>query len=369
MVKRLTVKRLTAALMTLKRPTIRDVATRAGVSTATVSNVFSGSKPVNAELRERVEEAARDLSYRVDRAASQLRSGQAKVIGVLVPDLDDVFFTSLVSRLEVKAQDDGYDVIVASSRDDPELERSRLRALLGWRPSGLIAVPCTDDIPHILAEEAHRLPIVLADRVADDCTFADTVTIDNFEAGVVAASHLAVMGHRHVVIAASHLSFAPIRERVRGADSVAREEFDHGADVVELGSNSERGAQIFAAWLDQHPRPTAILALTNVTTLAVLSALASRHIDLPEQISLIGFDDYSWMSARKTGVTAIRQPVDEMAGTLWDRLKARIGGDDSAPRRIELTTSLQVRDSVRDLSGNHVRLSVLHREEAPVPGE
>ena len=176
---------------------------RAGVSTATVSNVFSGSKPVNAELRERVVGAARELSYHVDRAASQLRSGQTKVVGVLVPDLDDVFFTSLVSRLEVNAQDDGYDVIVASSRDSPELERSRLRALLGWRPSGLIAVPCTDQIPSILAEEAHRVPIVLADRVARGSTFADAVTIDNFEAGEIAASHLAKMGHREVVIAAS----------------------------------------------------------------------------------------------------------------------------------------------------------------------
>ena len=127
--------------MIRKRSTIKDVAMRAGVSTATVSNVFSGSKPVNAELRERVEGAARELSYHVDRAASQLRSGQTKVIGVLVPDLDDVFFTSLVSRLEVHAQDDGYDVIVASSRDNPELERSRLRALLGWRPSASSLYP------------------------------------------------------------------------------------------------------------------------------------------------------------------------------------------------------------------------------------
>lgn len=351
--------------MNRRRSTIKDVATLAGVSIATVSNVFSGSKPVNADLRERVERAARELSYHVDRAASQLRSGQAKVVGVLVPDLDDVFFTSLVSRLEVRAQEDGYDVIVASSRDDPELERSRLRALLGWRPSGLIAVPCTDALPKILVDEAQRLPIVLADRVAGDSTFADAVTIDNCEAGEIAARHLLAMGHREVVIAASHLSFAPIRERVRGADGFLRREAGQPATVVELGSNGERGAQIFADWLDRHARPTAILALTNVTTLAVLSALAARRIDLPEQVSLIGFDDYAWMSARKTAVTAIRQPVDEMAATLWDRLKARIGGDGTAPRRIELNTSLQVRDSVRDISGGVKPMEALPGEEAP----
>lgn len=350
--------------MTRKRATIKDVAIRANVSIATVSNVFSGSKPVNAELRERVERAARELSYHVDRAASQLRSGQTKVIGVLVPDLDDAFFTSLVSRLEVRAQEDGYDVIVASSRDDAELERSRLRALLGWRPSGLVAVPCTDAIPQILADEAHRLPMVLADRVAGDSAFADAVTIDNHEAGEIAARHLLAMGHRDVAIAASHLSIAPIRERVRGADGFLRTRTGRPAAVVELGSNGERGALAFADWLDRHARPTAILALTNVTTLAVLSALAARRIDLPEQISLIGFDDYAWMSARKTAVTAIRQPVDEMAGTLWDRLKARMAGDASPPRRIELNTSLQVRDSVRDINAGEQPVPALPGEEA-----
>lgn len=335
--------------MSRKRSTIKDVATRAGVSIATVSNVFSGSKPVNAELRKRVEGAALELSYHVDRAASQLRSGQAKVICVLVPDLDDVFFTSLVSRLEVKAREDGYDVIVASSRDDAELEKSRLRALLGWRPSGLVAVPCTDNVPEILAKEAHRLPMVLADRVDSEGAFVDTVTIDNAEAGEIAARHLASMGHCDVVIAASHLSIVPIRERVRGADTFLRQAIGRGATVIELGSNGERGAELFAHWLERHARPTAVLALTNVTTLAVLSALAARRIDIPEQVSIIGFDDYAWMSARKTALTAIRQPVDAMAGAIWSRLKARIAGDESAPRPIELKTSLQVRDSVRNL--------------------
>ena len=336
--------------MNRKRSTIKDVATLAGVSIATVSNVFSGSKPVNDDLRERVEKAARELSYQVDRAASQLRSGQTRVIGVLVPDLDDVFFTSLVSRLEVQAQRDGYDVIVASSRDDPALERSRLRALLGWRPSGLVAVPCTDAVPDILASEAHRLPIVLADRVITDGAIADTVTIDNREAGEIAARHLVAMGHHDIVIAASHLSVAPIRDRVHGADAFLQQTAGRGTTVVELGSNGERGAEHFSNWLDRHARPTAVLALTNVTTLAVLSACAARRIDVPDEMSIIGFDDYPWMTARKTALTAIRQPVDEMARTIWERLLARIGGDGSAPRPVELNTSLQVRDSVRNLA-------------------
>lgn len=335
--------------MSERRVTIKDVAARAGVSIATVSNVFSGNKPVNADLQERVQRAARELSYQVDRAASQLRSGQAKVVGVLVPDLDDVFFTSLVSQLEVMAQKDGYDIIVASSRDDTGLEQSRLRTLLAWRPSGLIVIPCSDAIPAGLDNEFARLPMVFADRVPPEGSIVDTVAIDNREAGEIAARHLLELSHRDIVVAASSLAISPIRERVRGASELIRA---RGADpiVVELGSNAERGTEAFVHWLERHKRPSAVIALTNVTTLSTLSAFARLRIDIPDPVSVVGFDDYPWMSARKTGLTAIRQPIAEIAAAAWERLRRRMSGDASPPLGSVLQTSLQVRDSVRDLA-------------------
>lgn len=335
--------------MDRKRVTIKDVAARAGVSIATVSNVFSGTKPVNAELRERVEKAAKELSYQLDRAASQLRSGHARVVGVLVPDLDDVFFTSLVSRIEVMAMRDGYDVIVASSRDDTELEESRLRALLGWRPSGLVAVPCSDAVPALLKKEAGHLPMVFADRIGPEGSFVDTVGIDNYEAGAIAAAHLLEQGHREIVLAASNLAISPIRERIRGVVDVMHKSIGAQPTVIELSSNGERGIEIFSRWLEGNARPFAIIGLTNVTTLSALSALARHHIDIPDTVSVIGFDDYPWMSARKTALTAIRQPIEEMAQVIWDRLCKRISGDRTAPHRTVLNTSLQVRNSVRGL--------------------
>jgi LacI family transcriptional regulator len=332
--------------MSPKRVTIKDVAARAGVSIATVSNVFSGNKPVNADLRQRVKKAVRELSYQVDRAASQLRSGHAKVVGVLVPDLDDVFFTSLVSQLEVLAQKDGYDILVASSRDDIRLEQSRLRTLLAWRPSGLIAVPCSDAIPSVLKREVGRLPMVFADRVSPAGSVVDTVTADNRDAGEIAARFLLSQGHKTIVLAASSLAISPIRERVAGASDLIRAEIDREPAVVELGSNAERGAEVLVHWLERHARPSAVIALTNVTTLSTLTALARLRMDIPEPVSVIGFDDYPWMSARKTGLTAIRQPIKDMAAVAWQQLRKRMSGDPSVPLHIVLKTSLQVRDSV-----------------------
>lgn len=351
--------------MAARRVTIRDVAARAGVSIATVSNVLSGSKPVNAELQRRVKKAARELSYQVDRAASQLRSGQAKVVGVLVPDLDDAFFTSLVSQIEVMAQKDGYDIIVASSRDNVELEQSRLRALLAWRPSGLIAVPCTDVVPAVLKREVGRLPMVFADRVSPTGSLVDTVAADNREAGEIASRYLVAQGHRNIVLAASSLAISPIRERVRGASELIRAEIGQEPTVVELGSNAERGAEAFSHWLERHARPSAVIALTNVTTLSTLSALARLRIDIPDRVSVIGFDDYPWMSARKTGLTAIRQPITEIAATAWAQLRKRMSGDRSPRRNIVLQTSLQVRDSVLTLRLRSVEMDSPAAEPLP----
>lgn len=335
--------------MAKKRSTIKDVANRAEVSIATVSNVFNNTKHVNPELRARVEAAAQELSYTTDRAASQLRSGQTRTVGVLVPDLEDAFFTSLVSRLEVMAGEDGYDVIVASSRDDMETERSRLKALLGWRPSGLVVVPCTNKVPSVIAEEAPRLPIVLADRVDASTHPVDTVTIDNFDAGEIVARYLVAHGHRDILVAASNLSISPISERVRGVESYLQEALGLAPTVVEVGSNAMEASQVLERWLERHAHPTAIFGLTNVTTLGALSAMAGRRIEIPQQISLVGFDDYTWMSARKTPLTAIRQPVDDIARAVWERLMSRLSNLREPPQRIRLTTTLEIRDSVHDL--------------------
>lgn len=332
--------------MSPSRVSIKDVSALAGVSTATVSNVFSGRKPVNDELQNRVRKAAEALGYQPDKAASQLRSGRTRVVAVLVPDLIDTFFATMVTRLESLAHEHGYEVIVASSRDDPDMERSRLQALLAWRPAGIIAVPCTNIVPEALTV---GLPLVLVDRVALPCTLADTITIDNREAGEIAARHLVEHGHRDILIAASDMAIFPIENRVIAASEHIRRETGMQATVVQLGTSVEKGAATLSRWLERHPVPDAVIATTNVTTLAALSALAAFRVSIPDRTSIVAFDDLAWMSARNTGITAIRQPVEDIAQTAWERLQLRLEGKLDAPvESIILGTSLVVRASVTD---------------------
>ncbi|MFQ3185800.1 LacI family DNA-binding transcriptional regulator [Marinomonas primoryensis] len=336
----------------MRKPSIREVAKLADVSTATVSNVFSGKKPVNDELKERVRLAATQLGYQMDRAASQLRSQRNKVVTVLVPNITDTFFATIVSHLENLAFEHGYDVIVASSHDRDDVEASRIKALMSWRPAGMIAIPCSGQLSESLLNLKTHCPTVLIDRVSVHSAPFDTVTIDNRAAGDLACQHLADAGHESILIAASNLSFPPIRERVEGAFLAMEKSHLTKPNVIELGSDLEEGAIKIANWLGRNPKPTAILALTNVTTLSTLTALAECNIKVGQDISLVAFDDYAWMSARSTSLTAIRQPVAEVAQNAWSRLLERIDSEriNVDPKATILEATLIQRHSVKNIS-------------------
>jgi len=327
-----------------KSRSINDVAKMAGVSAATVSNVLTGRKPVSAKLAKKVAAAVKALDYRADPRASMLRSGEARIIAVVVPDLDNPFFTSVVSAVEQCLGAGAYEVIVASSHGEQEVEKSRLKAILAWRPAGLIVIPCSDGFPGRELVESSGTPCVIADRVTDNLS-ADTVSLDNVEAGAIGARHLIDLGHKDILIAASSLSLANIRQRCGGAGAVARSRGLPEPAIVELGFSIDEASARLSQWFADNPRPTAILALTNFTTLSVLAALAERGLRMPQDLSLIGFDDYTWMRARATPLTAIFQPTREMGRALWETLSARIKGDRSPAKHVLLPCELRIRAS------------------------
>ena len=328
-----------------KRPSIKDVAERADVSTATVSHVFSGKKPVNDHLVKRVREAADDLGYAVDRVASQLRSGRARVIAVLVPDLEDLFLNRFVSCIEACAQQAGYEVIVSCSRNDPDVEISRLRALLAWRPAGIVALPCRDMFPEALMEELASTPTVAADRIRPDKAPFDTVTVDNVSSGRKTAEFLVSKGARSILIVTPTIDLFTARERVRGAEEVVAQHPGAVLSVLEIGSDPVAGAEHLGQWLASNPKPDAIVGLTNVTTLATLSALAKAGMEAPDDVLLVGFHDSLWMIARKKPVTTVAQPVDEVARAAWERLSLRMAGDRTPTQNITLPSTLLERAS------------------------
>lgn len=333
-------------MKTRKPSTMTDVAKRAGVSPATVSNVLAGRKAVDPDLAARVRQAAAELDYQIDRVASRLRGGKARVIGVLVPSLENTFFTSLIAAIERNLQAEGYDILVASANDDEKVERTRLATLLSWRPAGVIVVPAHDAFTNRDLLDAADLPYVVLDRVGADLK-ADIVAIDNIQAGRDAAAHLLNLGHRDIWVVASALKLRNIRQRCEGVQLACKEAGAPLPKILEVGMTFETVAESLEGQFETSGRPGAVIALTNFATMAVLATFAKNRIGVPEDISLVGFDDYAWMSASTPSITAIRQPVNGMGAAAWACLRRRIEGDQTAPTRQELTAHLKIRQSTR----------------------
>ncbi len=340
-----------------RRATIKDVAMRAGVSAGTVSNVMLGRRGATAGVADRVREAAAALGYVADRSASQLRSGRAKVVTVLVPNLTDPFFAGLIAALERITRSEGFDIIVGSSSADDTVERQRLAALLSWRPAGVVVVPHCDDFPNRAAIDTLGLPYVVLDRAAPDLP-ADAVVSGNRDATAEAAAHLLDHGHRNILVVSSTSRLGNIRERVAGVAATFAARGLPPPPSLEVGLTFESVAERMAVWLAVNPRPTAFLAVTNFVTMGMLAHLGQIGLSVPQDVSLIGFDDYPWMRAVSPAITAIRQDTAALADRTWALLRRRMEDAASAPERITVPCRFVVRDSVRRIGPPVVPLTV-----------
>ena len=332
-----------------RTPTIRDVAQRAGVSVATASNVVNGHRPVGEASRGKVLEAIAALDYRVDRAASALRGRSTRLIGMVVPDITNVFFASLVHRVEALAECDGYDLLIVSTSEDAAKERRRVEALVARRIDGLIVVPVSDDSMGALkgGGSGSRLPAaVLVDRGAEAPEF-DTVRADCEAGGYAAARHLIELGHRDIAILAHSKRLDNVEQRIAGARRALIEAGLEPRDrAVYGGHDLESLRDAIELKLKRTDRPTAIFALTNVCALASIKAARSLGLEIPGDVSIVGFDDFDWMGALRPYLTTVAQPVDDFASAAWRLLMRRLKGEAAGDvERIELPCTLKVRES------------------------
>lgn len=330
-----------------RRPTVRDVARAAAVSPATVSNVLSGRRPVAETLAARVRTAVERLGYRPDPLAANLRKSRRAVLGVLVPELANPFFAELVEALEQAARGAGWRILIATSGEDPSREAAAVEELVAWRPAGLVLVPVDDSYPGRAVVERAGLPTVLVDRTPPGIEDCDSVAIDNHGAAEAATARLLALGHRRILAVASRLSISNMRERVGGVAAAVAREPGARFELLEAGDEPERAVAAVTGALDRAPQPTAIVALTTTLTLAALRAAAESGRRLPEDCSLVGFDDHAWMQVARPAIAAVRQPVGELARLAFDRLRLRAECDTPLPPcRVRLACAIAWRDSV-----------------------
>jgi LacI family transcriptional regulator len=335
------------------------VAHAAAVSAGTVSNVLTGRRNVDPTIRERVLAAVDALGYRPDVAASSLRSTARSVVGALVPELTNPFFACLVDRLEREARAVGKRLLVAASGGDPAEEEREIAALTAWRLAGAIVVPCDGRFAARRLLEREGVPFVVVDRPLEEGEPVDTVAVDNLAAAAEGARRLLELGHRHILAITSSLALGNMRERLAGIEAEAGTVAGAEVETLEAGFEPEAINAAIAARLAQAPLPTAVFALNNVLTLGALRATAAADLTVPGDLSLLGFDDYDWMEVFRPPLSAVSQPVADLAHAAWRRLAERIGpaADEAAglaPCHLRLACRLMWRGSVAEPPEVHI---------------
>jgi len=325
--------------------TVRDVAERAGVAPGTVSNVLTGRRPVAEGLRQLVLKAVEALDYHPNHVAASLRLQQTRSIGIVVPDLTNPFFSAFVRHVEELAAESNYQILLVGSNESKSREADRVRTLIARRIDGLIIAPTQDDVGETMGDAGGLPPTVLVDRAIDTEEF-DVIGADNFDAGYCGARHLLKLGHRDIALAVTAAGLANIRERIEGYRHAMTEA--GLADRVQLihgGLTIDSCRESVLHQLMGERRPSAIFATAYVATLGAIQAIRGTSLVFPEDISLLGFDDFEWMTALRPYISTLRQPIHEIAANAWNLLHARLVGEVNGHLRVRLPCTLEVRES------------------------
>ncbi|MBO0779912.1 MAG: LacI family DNA-binding transcriptional regulator [Ktedonobacteraceae bacterium] len=325
------------------RPTMQDVAQRAGVSLKTVSRVVNQEPRVNQETRIRVEEAIRSLGFRRNDIARSLRQGQTSLtVGLVIEDIANPFYSHLARGVEQVAQRHHHMLIISNSEENPQREREMVNAMLRRRVSGLLIVPAGRDHSYLKSEMRLGTQVIFVDRPPTNLE-VDTVLLDSYSGTHAAIEHFLNRGHRRIGLICGDPSVHTGAGRVGAYRAVLKE---WGVPLDEsllcFGCDAPARAEAAVQRLLALPNPpTALFATNNQISIASLRALRSS----PRRLAFIGFDDFELAEMLPTPVTVIAHDPAKMGRQAAELLFARLAGDDRPPQHILLPTKLIVRGS------------------------
>jgi len=334
-----------------RRPTIRDVAARAGVSHQTVSRVINGREEVAPATRERVRAAIRELQYVPSPLARGLMGSRTHTLGMVTADVTDQFFAEAIAGAELETRKRGYYLIVASVEGEAEDdELAYLRLMLERRVEGLIvARPQLPLTLEQLPPAVERVPLVSIG--SSDVPGFMSVDVDNRGGGFEATSRLVAHGHRVIATITGPSEWPSARERLDGYRQALREAgLAYDESLVEAASDwgPESGQQALASLLSGAAGFTAVFAHSDLLALGAIRELRSRGLSVPDDMSVVGYDDIPVASFVDPPLTTVRQPMREVGALAAKLLLDRISGDGAAPvgGRIHLPTTVVERGSV-----------------------
>ncbi len=325
---------------------MRDVAERAGVSVTSVSHVINETRPVSYELRERVLAAMEELGYQPNRLARSLRSGKTQIIGTIVPDSADPFFAEVARGIEDTAFENGYSLILCNSDRNLGKEAFYTNVLVEKQVDGILFLAAGVSTERILDLQQRGMPVVVVDRELPAAN-VDSVVTDNAGGGWAATRHLIDLGHQCIghIAGPSDLRLSEYRST---GYCKALEEAGIAADgnqIVRGAFDFESGYRAACQLLANDKRPTAIFACNDIMAIGAICAAAELDLRVPEDLSVVGYDDIPLASYSNPPLTTVAQPIYDMGVMAASMLLERLHDPGGTARQLVLDVELQIRRS------------------------
>lgn len=332
----------------MARVTIKEVAKEAGVSTTTVSHVINETRFVEEDTRLRVINSIQKLGYKVNNAARSLRAGKSQTIGLVIPDAANLFFAEFSRKIEDFGFKAGYNVIICNTDNKTDKELAYLDALVSKQVDGVILISSGGDLANIQTLINQEIPFVIADReVSTD--IADVVLLDNEQAGFDATNYLLNLGHRVIGCITGPNNFSPSSQRLDGFLRAHKEwGLPYYPELITAGKFTLSSGFSSFDWIWQNEnKPSALFVFSDMMAIGAINNAVSKGLNVPKDLSVVGFDNVELASAYTPSITSFDQPVEHMAETIVDLLIDRIKHQSSSKRRIVFRGSLMIRESTR----------------------
>lgn len=328
--------------------TINDVAKKAGVSITTVSHVINKTRYVSKELREKVNRAIIEVGYTPNQLARSLRSGVSTTLGLMIPDNSNPYFAEIAKTIEAIGFEFGYSVILCNSAGDLKKEKAYIETLLSHMIDGIIFIAVNSKLENLMKIKEQGIPFVLVDRNIPEFD-GDVVLVNNEIGGYLATKHLIDLGHRKIACICGPSDVTPSADRVKGYARALKEAGLPFIDQYVVAGDFEyqSGEVAFEKLSKLNDRPTAIFVCNDMMAIGVLRRAKSMNINIPEDISVVGFDNIHFSSAVSPSLTTVSQPTQEISEQAVNILIKKIqkGGEARTGVRIVLNPELVVRES------------------------
>lgn len=335
------------------KETLKTIAARTGYSVSTVSRVLNGigkESRISPDAIREIKKDAKKCGYNPIHLDKRLHSGKNLTIGLMVPSLKNPFFAEVAAGVILESSKRGFTTIVIDTMEDEDAFQQGISTLLHKKVDGILAVPCNNDASTLEQLDHKLIPVVLIDRFYRDCSLS-YVTTNNYQGGLLATNYLIENGHRDIACIQGVKSSLPNTDRVNGYKK-AMEDAGLGSRIIVIGDDftTENGYGCARDLLHSLYRPTAIFALSGTLMLGALQAIREKGLRIPDDISIISFDDYFYLDYLEQPITRIRQPIEEMCILSVDILLKKIEDHRATSSQVRLSPTLKVGKSVIPIS-------------------